>query len=193
MVGFIHRDDCPVNRRIPWYLIFGGAAGIISVVLRLIMILAWSCSPRGVPEEHPALAMVSTAPGFWGHSNLPNLPVKEYVWHFWPPLKQPIELQVRAVNYLFRLFVIAWNLAATFHIYSVVPNVEIRESANYCDETTYILAYTLVILFDVLAAIIIIIWVSALVAGNFLKAIFSPNSNVTSVSMYNYNQRRHSH
>ena len=64
VVGFIHRDDCPVNKRIPWYLIFGGMAGILSVSLRIIMITAWSCiqtKNRGLqydPVSHPALAMV---------------------------------------------------------------------------------------------------------------------------------------
>ena len=24
VMGFIHRNDCPINSRIPWYLIFGG-------------------------------------------------------------------------------------------------------------------------------------------------------------------------
>ena len=64
VVGIIHRQDCPVNRRIPWYLIFGVLAGIISVALRVIMILAWSCIKKRNryskydPVSHPALSMV---------------------------------------------------------------------------------------------------------------------------------------
>lgn len=64
-VGFVHREECPVNPRIPWYLIFGGLAGILSVSLRLIMITAWSCirnpdrNLKYDPISHPALAMVS--------------------------------------------------------------------------------------------------------------------------------------
>ena len=66
IVGIVHRNDCPVNTRITWYLVFGGAAGIISVVLKVIMVIAWSCkrrrSEKGLkydPVAHPALAMVS--------------------------------------------------------------------------------------------------------------------------------------
>ena len=66
IVGIVHRNDCPVNTRIGWYLVFGGAAGIISVVLKVIMVMAWSCmrkqSEKGLkydPVAHPALAMVS--------------------------------------------------------------------------------------------------------------------------------------
>ena len=65
IVGIVHRNDCPVNTRIGWYLVFGGAAGIISVVLKVIMVMAWSCmrkqSEKGLkydPVAHPALAMV---------------------------------------------------------------------------------------------------------------------------------------
>lgn len=64
VVGIIHRDACPINPRIPWYLIFGGLAGILSVALRIIMIMAWSCirgankSAKYDPVSHPALAMV---------------------------------------------------------------------------------------------------------------------------------------
>ena len=72
---------------------------------------------------------------------------------------------MRAVNYLFRLFVIAYNLMATFHIYSVVPDFTDPSSPQYCDETTYTLAYVLVILFDVFFALVIFIWISALVMG----------------------------
>ena len=64
-VGIAHRNDCPVNSRITWYLVFGGAAGIISVILKVIMVMAWSCmrkkSRQGLkydPVAHPALAMV---------------------------------------------------------------------------------------------------------------------------------------
>jgi hypothetical protein len=134
-VGFIHRDECPVNRRIPWYLMFGGAAGIMTVVLRILMIVAWSCirgSNKNIkyhPAHHPALAMV------------------------------------RAVTYLFRLFVVAWNISATFHIYKVVPVFNDPTSPLYCQLDTYYLAYVLVILFDVFSAIVIIVWLSALVAG----------------------------
>ena len=72
---------------------------------------------------------------------------------------------MRAVNYLFRLFVIAWNLMATFHIYSVVPDFTDPSSPQYCDETTYTLAYVLVILFDVFFALVIFVWISALLMG----------------------------
>ena len=54
---------------------------------------------------------------------------------------------------------------ATFHIYSVVPDFDDPTSANYCDETTYTLAYVLVILFDVFFAIVIFVWISALLIG----------------------------
>lgn len=135
VVGIIHRDDCPINKRIPWYLIFGGAAGIMTVVLRVLMIAAWSCirsKNQGVkydPNNHPALAMV------------------------------------RAVTYLFRLFVVAWNITATFHIFSVVPNFEAVGTPEYCHETTYMLTYVLVILFDVFSVSIFVIWVGSLIAG----------------------------
>ena len=69
IVGIVHRNDCPVNTRIGWYLVFGGAAGIISVVLKVIMVMAWSCmrkqSEKGLkydPVAHPALAMVRLPP-----------------------------------------------------------------------------------------------------------------------------------
>ncbi len=73
---------------------------------------------------------------------------------------------MRAVHYLFRLFVIAWNLTATFHIYSVVPEFDDPNSLNYCHKPTYTLAYVLVIIFDVLAVVLIVVWISALIAGN---------------------------
>jgi len=136
VVGSIHREECPVNKRIPWYLILGGLAGTLSVVLRIITDLAWNCSlnssNKGVkvdPSSHPKLSMV------------------------------------RAVEYLFRLFVIAWNLTATFHIYNVKPNCHDQSSQSYCHPAPYYLAFVLVILFDVLIAIVIFIWISSLVIG----------------------------
>ena len=54
---------------------------------------------------------------------------------------------------------------ATFHIYSVVPDFDDPTSPQYCDKTTYTLAYVLVILFDVFFAIIIFVWISALIMG----------------------------
>ena len=54
---------------------------------------------------------------------------------------------------------------ATFHIYSVVPDFTDPSSPQYCDETTYTLAYVLVILFDVFFALVIFIWISALFMG----------------------------
>ena len=30
VMGFLHRNDCPVNARIPWYLIFGGKYSSVS-------------------------------------------------------------------------------------------------------------------------------------------------------------------
>ena len=54
---------------------------------------------------------------------------------------------------------------ATFHIYSVVPDFSDPTSPQYCDKTTYTLAYVLVILFDVFFAIIIFVWISALIMG----------------------------
>jgi len=136
VVGSIHREECPVNKRIPWYLILGGLAGILSVVLRIIMDFAWNCSIKSsdkgvkvVPGSHPALSMVG------------------------------------AVHYLFRLFVIAWNLTATFHIYNVKPTFDDASSLSYCHPSPYYLAFVLVILFDVLIAIVLFIWISALLAG----------------------------
>ena len=68
----------------------------------------------------------------------------------------------------FRMFVVVWNLTATFHIYYVKPNLEDHNSEKYCDPSTYYLAFVLVILFDVLIAFISFIWASALIAGMFL-------------------------
>lgn len=135
-VGFVHKDDCPVNIRIPWYLMFGGVAGVIAVFLRMLLDVAWHCIKGENPNEkydqqgsHPALSMV------------------------------------RAVMYLFRVFVVAWNITATFHIYNVVPDFLQPDSAQYCHKEVYMFAFVLVILFDVLAGIVIFIWLSAIIAG----------------------------
>ena len=70
------------------------------------------------------------------------------------------------LSYL-RLFVIAWNLTATFHIYNVKPTFDDASSLSYCHPSPYYLAFVLVILFDVLIAIVLFIWVSALLAGQY--------------------------
>merc|ERR1719361_1444187 len=63
------------------------------LVLKVIMVMAWSCMRK---RSEKGLK--------------------------YDPVAHPALAMVRAVNYLFRLFVIAWNLVATFHIYSVVPD-----------------------------------------------------------------------
>ena len=63
---------------------------------------------------------------------------------------------------------IAWNLTATFHIYNVKPTFDDASSLSYCHPSPYYLAFVLVILFDVLIAIVLFIWVSALLVGQYI-------------------------
>ena len=70
------------------------------------------------------------------------------------------------------MFVVVWNLTATFHIYYVKPNLDDKSSEDFCDPSTYYLAFVLVILFDVTFAIISFIWVSALIAGKFSNHLY---------------------
>ena len=71
---------------------------------------------------------------------------------------------------------IAWNLTATFHIYNVKPTFDDASSLSYCHPSPYYLAFVLVILFDVLIAIVLFIWVSALLAGQYQTLMYL-NSN----------------
>ena len=45
-VGFVHKDDCPVDVRVPRYLFFGGLAGLMAVLLRLVMVTKWKMITR---------------------------------------------------------------------------------------------------------------------------------------------------
>ena len=78
----------------------------------------------------------------------------------------------------FRMFVVVWNLTATFHIYYVKPNLHDKSSEDFCDPSTYYLAFVLVILFDVTFAIISFIWVSALIAGKFSNHLYVRNNTI---------------
>ncbi len=40
-VGFAHRNDCPADVRLPRYLFFGGLAGVMAALLRIIMEAKW--------------------------------------------------------------------------------------------------------------------------------------------------------
>ena len=156
VVGFAHRHQCPVNVRIPWYLMFGGAAGIMTVILRFVL-----NQERAYPQliEYNFRVLMVVA---WACIRNKNKRVK------YDPTQHPAMAMVRAVMYLFRMFVVAWNIAATFHIYKSTPDFEDENSPMYCHKDTYYLAYVLVILFDLSFAVIIIIWTSALVAGTVM-------------------------
>ena len=39
VVGFLHKDHCPVDVRLPRFLFFGGLAGLMAVLLRLDLYL----------------------------------------------------------------------------------------------------------------------------------------------------------
>ncbi len=40
-VGFLYRGDCPGDVRLPRYLFFGGLAGLMATLLRIVMELKW--------------------------------------------------------------------------------------------------------------------------------------------------------
>ena len=44
---------------------------------------------------------------------------------------------VRTMMYLFLLFVVTWNINATFHIFSIDPDLSDKTSEDYCDPTVY--------------------------------------------------------
>ena len=42
----MHKDDCPGDVRLPRYLFFGGVAGLMAALLRLVMELKWRSIAR---------------------------------------------------------------------------------------------------------------------------------------------------
>ncbi len=40
-IGFLHRADCPIDIRLPRYLFFGGLAGLMATLLRVVMECKW--------------------------------------------------------------------------------------------------------------------------------------------------------
>ncbi len=73
---------------------------------------------------------------------------------------------VRTVMYIFLVFVVAWNINATSHVFSVGPvESEDASSPRYCHPTAYALAYALVILFDCVAGLFFLCWLVGIVAG----------------------------
>lgn len=40
-IGFINKNACPLDARIPRYLVFGGLAGLVACLLRIIVVLIW--------------------------------------------------------------------------------------------------------------------------------------------------------
>ena len=41
ILGFLHKDSCPVDVRLPRYLFFGGLAGLMAILLKIILVLSW--------------------------------------------------------------------------------------------------------------------------------------------------------
>ena len=47
VIGFLYKDECPADVRIPHYLFFGGIAGLIGASMRLLMMFTWTHYKEG--------------------------------------------------------------------------------------------------------------------------------------------------
>ena len=72
---------------------------------------------------------------------------------------------VRTVMYIFLIFVVMWNINATFHVFAIDPNLEDPGSEFYCHPTVYHFSYVLVIIFDAFAGVGFLVWSAAIFAG----------------------------
>ena len=83
---------------------------------------------------------------------------------------------VRTVMYIFLLFVIIWNINATFHIFSFDPNTTDVDSELYCHPIVYHFSYVLILVFDIIVGIAVGIWILAIIAGrSYQKGLLNRN------------------
>ena len=135
IIGFVHKDQCPADVRLPRYLFFGGLAGLMAIILRIVLVCSW----RGVRKKHKGIKFDA--------KNHPGLSM------------------VRSLMYIFLVFYVIWNVNATFHVFSVQPTFDSAAEDNYCHPVVYKFSYVLVITFDAIAGFACLIWMAAIMAG----------------------------
>ena len=76
---------------------------------------------------------------------------------------------VRTICHLFIVFIISWNIRHACYIFSLTPDFSDPEGPEYCHEATFYLAFTCVIMYNIVSGTLIVFWLTALIAGtNYL-------------------------
>lgn len=61
-LGFLYKDDCPADIRLPRYLFFGGLAGLMVIALKTMLVVTWiqllKNNKLADPKQHPGLNLV---------------------------------------------------------------------------------------------------------------------------------------
>lgn len=98
--------------------------------------------------------------------NCCNAPTDDPPLDSFDPMQHPGLSMVRVVMYLFIIFVIMWNINASFYIFSIHPDLTLGiDDPGYCHPVAYRMAFVLVIIFITISGLLFSLWLGGIIAG----------------------------
>ncbi|CAF1322314.1 unnamed protein product [Adineta steineri] len=118
IIGWRYADECPVNWRIPHYLIVGGAVGFIAIIAAIFQALLALCIKPKMNETDLSTPTIVAACGLCG---------------------------ISIILFFIIIFLIGWFIAGCIWVFRVWNKVQYRNSErlDYCNPILYRFAYWL--------------------------------------------------